>query len=121
MPIFLRVFVSKLCYLEQTRESTNGQRVGPIPSESGDEGTHVSQPSDTTDMASEMSREGEGTPPTPLNNSSCAPIQNDEEPVKPRRPAKGSEPFEKWERDEMEKLLGQLNGHLGMAVSLDAH
>ncbi|KAG6850060.1 hypothetical protein H0H93_001610 [Arthromyces matolae] len=29
-----------------------------------------------------------------------------------RRPAKGSEPFEKWERDEMERLLGQLNGHL---------
>jgi phospholipase D1/2 len=64
-------------------------------------------------MASELSREGEGTPPTPLNNSSFATTtQNDEEPAKPRRPTKGSEPFEKWERDEMEKLLGQLNGQL---------
>ena len=26
----------------------------------------------------------------------------------------GTEPFERWERDEMEKLLGQLCGHLGM-------
>lgn len=33
--------------------------------------------------------------------------------TKPRQPSKGSEPFEQWERDEMEKLLGQMNGHLG--------
>ncbi len=39
-----------------------------------------------------------------------------EEPVRPRRPTKGTEPFEKWERDEMEKLLGELNGHLGAVV-----
>jgi phospholipase D1/2 len=25
----------------------------------------------------------------------------------------GTEPFEKWEREEMEKLLGELRGHLG--------
>jgi len=30
-----------------------------------------------------------------------------------RKPTKGSEPLEKWERDEMEQLLMQLNGHLG--------
>ena len=30
-----------------------------------------------------------------------------------RKPAKGNEPFERWEREEMEKLLGELNGHLG--------
>lgn len=33
--------------------------------------------------------------------------------TKARRPARGAEPFEKWERDEMEKLLNELNGHLG--------
>jgi len=26
------------------------------------------------------------------------------------------QPFEKWERDEMEKLLGQLCGHLGLSL-----
>jgi phospholipase D1/2 len=75
-------------------------------------------------MASEMSREGgEEVPPTSVNNSSFATTtQHDEDPAKPRRPAKGSEPFEKWERDEMEKLLGQLNGQLGLwHVSLDAY
>lgn len=29
-----------------------------------------------------------------------------------RQPSKGDEPFEKWERDEMEKLLSELRGHL---------
>ena len=29
-----------------------------------------------------------------------------------RTPSRGHEPFEKWERDEMEKLLGELRGHL---------
>ncbi|KIM43354.1 hypothetical protein M413DRAFT_18406 [Hebeloma cylindrosporum] len=95
-----------------TYGSTNSEPVARMPSESGDEGTHVSQASDTTDMASRMSREdGEECPPTPLNNSSFVTSHN-EEPVKHRRHAKGAEPFEKWERDEMEKLLGQLNGQL---------
>jgi hypothetical protein len=31
-----------------------------------------------------------------------------------RRSSKNSEPFEKWEREEMEELLSQLNGQLGM-------
>jgi len=69
-------------------------------------------------MASGMSREdGEECPPTPLNNSSFVTTQN-EEPTKHRRHAKGTEPFEKWEREEMEKLLGQLNGQLGMWAPL---
>ncbi|KAF8964181.1 hypothetical protein BDZ97DRAFT_1731107 [Flammula alnicola] len=95
-----------------TRGSTNGEPVARIPSESGEEVAHEPLPSDTnpTDIASEMSKEeGEETPP--LNSSSFAATQN-EEPTKPRRPARGSEPFEKWERDEMEKLLGELNGQL---------
>jgi phospholipase D1/2 len=31
-----------------------------------------------------------------------------------RKPARGPEPFEKWEREEMEQLLGELCGHLGI-------
>lgn len=38
-----------------------------------------------------------------------------------RKPAKRSEPFEKWERDEMEKLLKELNGHLGNTGIVISH
>ncbi|KAF8158304.1 hypothetical protein B0H34DRAFT_769482 [Crassisporium funariophilum] len=96
-----------------TRDSTSGEPVARVPSESGDEGAaHESQASDTIDMASEMSKEGDEAPSTPMHNSSFATTHNEEQPSKPRRAARGSEPFEKWERDEMEKLLLQLNGHL---------
>ena len=33
-----------------------------------------------------------------------------------RKPTKGSEPFERWEREEMESLLNELNGHLGAEI-----
>lgn len=33
-----------------------------------------------------------------------------------RKPTKGTEPFERWEREEMELLLNDLNGHLGANV-----
>lgn len=32
---------------------------------------------------------------------------------RPRRPTRGQEPFSQAERDEMEKLLEELRGHLG--------
>ncbi|KAF9481155.1 phospholipase D/nuclease [Pholiota conissans] len=103
-----------------TRGSTTGEPIARIPSESGDEGAHESQPSDTShvhDVGSEMSKEdGEELPPTPLYNSTYSGNPSSanpgDEPSKPRRPAKGSEPFEKWERDEMEKLLEDINGQL---------
>lgn len=41
-------------------------------------------------------------------------VGHSEKDFRPRRPTRGSEPFEKWEREEMEKLLGQTNGHLGI-------
>lgn len=64
-------------------------------------------------MESERSKdECEDAPTTPGHGSSIA--ANQEEQSKPRRPARGSEPFEKWERDQMEELLGKLNGHLGV-------
>jgi len=31
-----------------------------------------------------------------------------------RKPTRGPESFEKWEREEMEELLGELCGHLGI-------
>jgi phospholipase D1/2 len=35
------------------------------------------------------------------------------QPKKGAAQAKGTEPFERWEREEMEKLLKELRGHLG--------
>ncbi|KAJ3513571.1 hypothetical protein NLJ89_g2876 [Agrocybe chaxingu] len=103
-----------------TRDSNSGEPVARVPSESGDdEATHVSHTSDTTDMTSQISKEvGEDMPTTPANSSSFTASQNEEQPPKPRRPTRGSEPFEKWERDEMERLLGELNGQLGMSLQL---
>ena len=65
-------------------------------------------------MNSQLSKEGgEDGLETPFHNPATAATQN-EEPHGHRRTSKGSEPFEKWEREEMEKLLLQLNGQLGM-------
>jgi hypothetical protein len=46
------------------------------------------------------------------SSSNCAGTPN-KEPSE-RKPARGLEPFESWEREEMEQLLGGLRGHLGM-------
>ncbi|PPQ89645.1 hypothetical protein CVT25_013832 [Psilocybe cyanescens] len=92
-----------------TRGSTTGEPVARIPSESGDENTHESQPSDTVDEASQASKDETEDPPT---TPSYAATPVNEESSRSRRPARGSEPFEKWEREEMEKLLGQINGQL---------
>lgn len=99
----------------QIRHSASVDPVARIPSESGDEGAaHESQPADSLDMKSELSKEGgEDGLETPLHNSSIATTQN-EELHSHQWSFKGSEPFEKWEREEMEKLLLQLNGQLGM-------
>jgi phospholipase D1/2 len=37
-----------------------------------------------------------------------------------RKPARGLEPFESWEREEMEQLLGELRGHLGTVCRAQA-
>jgi phospholipase D1/2 len=67
-------------------------------------------------MNSESSKEGgQNGLESPLRHSSIATTQNEEQHSHHRsRSSKGSEPFEKWEQEEMEKLLLQLNGQLGM-------
>lgn len=49
---------------------------------------------------------------TPTQNHSQASTAADTKEDVRRTPSRGDEPFEKWERDEMEKLLGELRGHL---------
>jgi len=105
-----------------------------VPSDSGEEGTpsplHDSH-GYSTDARSEFSREGaqsgtESPGTTMFMSSSTGPLHEEQHyngkgqpgtqsQGQARKPARGSEPFEKWERDEMEKLLTHLNGHLGMS------
>ncbi|KAG5637366.1 hypothetical protein H0H81_004831 [Sphagnurus paluster] len=84
-----------------------------VPSEDDVEETEEGY--DEEMQASKESFEASSTP-TPTNSAS-----NLEKEAKPKRYAKGTEPFEKWEREEMEQLLKQTNGHLGMIVNCNAH
>ncbi|KNZ80910.1 hypothetical protein J132_03610 [Termitomyces sp. J132] len=86
---------------KRPRDSTSSEPVGRVPSETGDENA-------LTETGSDEHRSREG-PENPLSNSVTGHSEKD---LRPRRFTRGSEPFEKWERDEMEKLLGQTNGHL---------
>jgi len=82
-----------------------------VPSETDDEGVH-------------QGPELKGVEVAPRTNGDEIPIseqtfgsqsQNEEQRPHPLRGSKhhDAEPFEPWEREEMEKLLGEVNGHLG--------
>ncbi|KXN88185.1 Phospholipase D1 [Leucoagaricus sp. SymC.cos] len=95
-----------------------GDPTGRVPSEAGDDALPpIGNPGllEANDTASETDRENSSdqphTPHAPHTPQSNLPSGS-------RRPAKGTEPFEKWERDEMESLLKELNGHLGMSYVL---
>jgi phospholipase D1/2 len=74
-----------------------------------------SQPAEPHNMNSETSKEGreDALTDSTLQDVSNGTAQN-EEFRSSRRFSKNTEPFEKWEREEMENLLSQLNGQLGM-------
>jgi phospholipase D1/2 len=96
----------------QPRDSAVPEAVGRVPSETGDENVPLEGKEASADEHHTSSKEGaheDGD--THLGNSAS------EKDPKTRKAAKGAESFEKWERDEMEKLLGDLNGHLGMLLS----
>jgi phospholipase D1/2 len=113
----------------QPRDSTTPEAVARVPSETGDEGAI---PPDSTTPGNPAGHPGNppGPKPTPhtddkADNESAPPSKEAGESQpdtslptasEKRKTARntGPEPFEKWERDEMEKLLGQLNGHLGL-------
>ncbi|KAF8908954.1 hypothetical protein CPB84DRAFT_1813208 [Gymnopilus junonius] len=88
-----------------------GEPVARVPSETsyGDENT---QEYDATDLASQTTKEETDDAPTTPSYGGVTPSSSNEGSSKQRRHARGSDPFEKWERDEMEKLLEQLNGQL---------
>ncbi|KAJ3730986.1 phospholipase D [Lentinula guzmanii] len=92
------------------RDGATPEAVGRVPSETGDEDVPLegksAQADDQEDNHSQRSKEGEETEEMHLGATSS------EKDPKTRKPARGIEGFEKWERDAMESLLGELNGHL---------
>lgn len=95
----------------QPRDATTHDVVGRVPSETGDEDVPLEGKSAQADEqdgnSSRQSKEDREPEEMNLGASSS------EKDPKTRKPARGIEGFEKWERDEMEALLGELNGHLG--------
>lgn len=105
------------------KEAENPQPVGRMPSESGDAdalpGDQGGPPTETTNDPADNVSEGSATRVGDGSENQASattptkdlPHQTDKD-TRSRKPARGDEPFEKWEREEMEKLLGELNGHL---------
>lgn len=96
-----------------------GEPLGRVPSEAGDENApnhekeQLPKPDDKDypdGLKSKSSvRSSAGSQRSRATNlNSTNGVYGDEKRV----PSKGNGPFEKWERDEMEKLLGELRGHL---------
>ncbi|KAJ7043969.1 phospholipase D [Mycena alexandri] len=110
------------------RDSTSPEAVARVPSETGDDGAippdsnapsgapaghPVNQPGPKPTPHSESDEkttEGKDAGESPPDAGGANPAASEKR--KDKRGTTGTEPFEKWERDEMEKLLGQLNGHL---------
>lgn len=97
-----------------------------MPSETGDEGALPEHPGASSaaeadvqegvskvkdSVAENGNGQNDQEQPTPPN------AQHAHEEPRVRQPAKADEPFEKWEREEMEKLLQELRGHLGKPYS----
>lgn len=73
------------------------------------------------DAPGQTSRPDDATVASEAASGKCQDVAQDlsstaapEPDAQKRKAARGNEPFEKWEREEMEKLLGELRGHLGM-------
>ncbi|TFK73598.1 phospholipase D [Pluteus cervinus] len=85
---------------------------GRVPSDAGDGLTaqeYSNSDNGSFDGLPRSSKDG-GTTQESSTHANGEPTQ-----PKARKAPKGTEPFERWERDEMERLLGELCGHLGKA------
>lgn len=84
-----------------------------MPSEAGDAGAPEEHPADQPDghgpepVPKAKDFVEDSTDPNGANNGANAKDQDK------RKPARGPEPFDQSERDEMERLLEEVRGHLG--------
>lgn len=91
-----------------------------MPSEAGDQDTlgqsqkaeNTTSAADEATRAKELNEKHSPTFSPPTGSASTSPPQPTEKDPRPRRP-RGAEPFDQVEREEMERLLGELRGHLG--------
>lgn len=100
----------------------NGEAVARVPSEAGDE--QAPEPLKSKENFeqtlngekpkgdSDCGKENLDQRPS-IGNNTCD-KEKEKEKKKSAKPVQ--EPFEAWEREEMEKLLGELRGHLGEQV-----
>ncbi|TFL02332.1 hypothetical protein BDV98DRAFT_565647 [Pterulicium gracile] len=98
--------------------------IGTIPSEQGDDKPGQERPqaeeiksavkNEEEDQSEYPAVDDERQNPSPhrVSFQDPPPSSQDKDTTKEKRPARPDEPFERWERDEMEKLLHQVCGHL---------
>jgi hypothetical protein len=97
----------------------DGEAVGRVPSEAGDEQApephksreHLEGVPTGEKPKGDSDSEKENLNHRPSTTNMACEKEKEKEKKKPIKP--DQEPFEAWERDEMEKLLGELRGHLG--------
>lgn len=87
----------------QPKDSTTPEAVARAPSETGDQEAPGRDERLVTYAEDTATEEVE----TVMNSTS-------DKDAKSKKSSKGTEPFERRDRDEMEKLLGEVCGHLGM-------
>lgn len=87
------------------RDKSTPDPIARVPSETGDQ--------DAPGQDENLLAHGEDTVVQFAEDVETAanPSGSDKD-VKGKKPSRGTEPFEKWERDEMEKLLREVCGHL---------
>ncbi|KAF9454771.1 phospholipase D [Macrolepiota fuliginosa MF-IS2] len=98
-----------VAYHDRLRKSTaeTGEPTARIPSEARNEST-LNLDNTLSPELNDGSSEGENG----SEHQHLPPVNPPNDDERTRKPAKGTEPFQKWERDEMERLLKDLNGHL---------
>ena len=107
----------------QTRDQQNPDPVGRVPSETGDQLVPGQVSAETTVVHEETGTKSrdygengkESNPPTTPTGTD-PPVDKGEKGEKggrTRKPSRTPEPFDQSEREEMERLLQELRGHLG--------
>jgi hypothetical protein len=102
------------------KEQANSEPVAHVPSETADADAAGHDTVTEREEAQEETQAGDkGAVDRDRRNESPseAGTAHDGADTETKRiPTRGDEPFEKWEREEMEKLLGQVRGHLGESI-----
>ena len=78
-------------------------------------------PSVSSAARSSRTRDGTSRATSQVSRSSDDATVTDKKEAAQRVPSKADEPFEQWERDEMENLCNEIRGHLGAHHGISLH